>query len=272
MTSVAAGALDSGALLTTHELSKSFGGVVAVEQASIRLPDGRVTAIIGPNGAGKSTLFNLITARIRPDSGRVVFRGRDITHLSTARIARLGVGRAFQDVRLFVDLSVLDNVAVYRQAAQSASLWRTLLLAPAQFRVDRLVRSESMGLLERLGIGQLAGERAGGVPFAGQKLVSLARLIALGSTLLLLDEPASGLDQAGRELLMGAVEGLGRDGYTVAIVEHNLDVVRRLASHVVFMAQGRMVAAGPPAAIFSSPELAEAYFGVRQTDDREAAH
>jgi ABC-type branched-subunit amino acid transport system ATPase component len=260
----------STALLSVLGVHKSFGGVKAVDGVTLELAEGGVTAIIGPNGAGKSTLFNLITARIHPDAGRVLFHGRDITGLSTARIARLGLGRAFQDVRLFADLSVIHNVAVYSQSPSSASLWRTVLLAPTQFAADRAAIQASREALARLGIEHLASQRAGGLSFADQKLVSLARLIALGSTLLLLDEPASGLDASGREMVMGSVEQLARTGYTVVLVEHNLDVVRRLARHVVFMVQGRIVAQGHPEEIFASADLAEIYFGVGRHSAKES--
>lgn len=257
-------------LLVVRDVRKKFGGVTAVDGVTLDIAEGSVTAIIGPNGAGKSTLFNLITGRSRADAGHVLFRGRDITTMSTARIARLGIGRAFQDVRLFADLSALENVAVYSQQPSSASLWRTIVLARAQFATDRVTTEVSRTALARVGIAESADKRAGGMSFADQKLVSLARLLALGSTLLLLDEPASGLDEQGREVVMRAVEDLAHGGYSVIIVEHNLDVVRRLAQHVVFMAEGRVVAEGPPEEIFASAALAEMYFGVSREDGKEA--
>jgi ABC-type branched-subunit amino acid transport system ATPase component len=257
-------------LLAVRDVRKQFGGVTAVDGVTLDIAEGRVTAIIGPNGAGKSTLFNLITARSRADAGHILFRGRDITAMSTARIARLGIGRAFQDVRLFAELSALENVAIYSQQPSSASLWRTIVLARAQFLNDRVAMDVSRTALARVGILESADKRAGGMSFADQKLVSLARLLALGSTLLLLDEPASGLDEQGREVVMRAVEDLAQGGYTVVIVEHNIDVVRRLAQHVVFMAEGRVAAEGTPEEIFASAALAEIYFGVKPEIGKEA--
>ncbi len=252
----------SGPVLTASGLVKRFGGFVAVDGVDLRLAEREVTALIGPNGAGKTTVFNLITGQLQPDAGSVHAGEADITGRPPHRIARLGIGRTFQDVRLFGQLTVRDNIAVYAQASSTASLPATLLRPRRQRSLDREARATADRVLEYLAIAQLADVTAADLGFAQQKLVAIGRLLALGARTLFLDEPASGLDHAGRETLAATIRQLADDGYTVCFVEHNTDMVRELASRVVFLAEGRIIADGAPGAVFEDADLAEVYFGV----------
>ncbi len=251
-------------LLVAHSLSKRFGGVEALRDASLSLPQGRITALLGPNGAGKTTMFNLLTGRLQPDHGAISFDGHDVARLSVARRARLGIGRTFQDVRLFGELTAGENVAVYAQPVASGSLARTLLAPAGRLRERRASIEAARAALDYVGAAGLERRYARDLSYAEQKLVSIARLLAMESQVLLLDEPASGVDDAGRERLMRLVERLAADGRTVCLIEHNLDVVRRLAERVVFLAQGTVVADGDPGEILASAELAEIYLGERR--------
>jgi ABC-type branched-subunit amino acid transport system ATPase component len=243
-------------------LVKRFGGFVAVDHVDLTLGAGGIMALIGPNGAGKTTLFNLITGQLAPDEGQIFIGDREVTGKQPHQMARLGFGRSFQDVRLFGELSVLANVMVYAQPRETASMLRTLTRPMRQRGFSREARVAAEGVLDYLKIGHLRDTEAGSLGFAQQKLVAIARLLALKPRMLLLDEPASGLDEHGRETLVATIEQLGRDGYSVCFVEHNTHLVRRLANHVVFIAQGKTLAEGPPEEVFSSSALAEAYLGI----------
>jgi branched-chain amino acid transport system permease protein len=250
-------------VLVTVGLSKAFGGVRAVDSVSLAVKRGSISALIGPNGAGKTTFFNLVTGRLRADHGSVVLHGRDVTHLSMPAVARHGMARSFQDLRVFASLTALENLEVYALNPSATSLWLTIAAPWRQRRAGRLARDRSLQVLESLRIADLRHTPVADLSFAQQKLVSLGRLLVRQPELVLLDEPASGLDEREREELMSTIGRLAAEGITVCFVEHNLDVVRGIAKWVYFMTEGRLAQQGPPTTIFGSPELAEVYFGVR---------
>lgn len=250
-------------VLVTVGLSKAFGGVRAVDSVSLSVRMGSISALIGPNGAGKTTFFNLVTGRMRADSGSVFLHGREMTRLSMPAVARHGMARSFQDLRMFASLTVLENLEVYALSPSATSLWLTVAAPWRQRRAGRIARDRSLQVLESLRISDLRHTPVADLSFAQQKLVSLGRLLVRQPKLVLLDEPASGLDEREREELMSAIGRLASGGITVCFVEHNLDVVRGIAEWVYFMAEGKLAQQGPPATIFGSPELAEVYFGVR---------
>ncbi len=249
-------------VLTATGLTKAFGGLQVVSGFDLQIRRGEILALIGPNGAGKTTVFNLLCGSLPLDAGRVEFGGRPISGLSQHRIARLGIGRMYQDLRLFDALSVRDNVAVYCQAESSLSLARAVLRPLSQVRAERVVAGEVARVLDRFGLGALAAARADQISYAHRKLVALARLFASRSRLLLLDEPASGLDESEQAMIVAAIRGLAADGLTVCIVEHNMDLVRALADRVYFLAQGKVLADGTPNEVFEASHLAEIYFGA----------
>lgn len=251
----------SGRIVATG-LVKRFGGLAAVDGVSLTIEGGKVTALIGPNGAGKSTLFNLICGQIRPDEGTVEVDGVDLTGSPAHLMAQHGIGRGFQDVKLFPDMTVLSNVMVYAQPRSTSSLFRTVSHPREQRRVNRRVRAQANELLDYLAISRLADTRCGSLGFAQQKLVAIARLLALEPRILMLDEPASGLDHEGRVMLTHAINQVAADGLTVCFVEHNTEMVREIAERVVFLAQGQILADGTPDEVFNHASLAEAYLGI----------
>lgn len=257
--------------LETVALSKAFGGVKAVDSVSLVVREHAISALIGPNGAGKTTLFNIVTGRARADSGHVRLFGRDITGLPVSAIARRGIARSFQDLRLFGTLTALENVNVYALGPAPASIAWSIGQPWRQVRADRKARQRSLEVLSSLGIDELRDTPAKGLTFAQQKLVALARLLVTEPKVVLLDEPASGLDERERDELMAVVRTLGEQGRTVCFVEHNIDVVRGIADWVYFLAEGRLVREGPPEEIFRSAELAEVYFGVERAANWETA-
>ena len=259
---------DSQQLLSSSEyaveaigLVKRFGGITAVNGLDLRLREGRITALVGPNGAGKTTVFNLLTGAIPVDQGVVLMRGRDITGFAPQRVAALGMVRSFQDVRLISRMTALQNVmlAVPHQPGESVP---SLFLRPGKVRrFEKQARDSAMERLEFVGLAKSAGVLVGDLGFGQQKLVSLARILATGADVLLLDEPASGIDQAWREPTLQAILKLPEAGHTVLIVEHNLEVVTTLASWVYFLEQGKVTAEGTMQELTQQARLAEVYFG-----------
>lgn len=253
---------DPAILLQLEGVSKNFGGLRAVNRCSLSLKKGEIIGLIGPNGAGKTTLFNVITGFYSPDEGVIKFMGKDIANLPTHRITNLGVARSFQDLRLFPHLTVLENVLVAcpRQTGENL-LW-------IFFRYGRVAKEEeenrqkAIGYLQFVGLAEKAEDLAVNLSYAEQKLLSLARLLATEAQLILLDEPASGLDPKVMESLFPLIKDLVKYGKTICIVEHNMEVIRAMVDEIIFLNEGKVIARGSPDEIIRSPELAEIYFGV----------
>jgi len=239
-------------ILELRGLDKSFGGVHAVRDSTFSLRKGRTTALIGPNGAGKTTIFNMITGVFPPDAGHVLLRGEDITGMPLHKVTQRGLGRTFQDVRIFGRLSALENVRLAVPSGANRS-------GP---RGGAAPRERARELLRFVGLEHQADVPAAALAFGDQKLVSLARVLATGAEVVLLDEPASGIDARWLETTLKLIADLHDEGKTVCIVEHNLEVVERLADHVVFLEQGHVTAEGTMQELKSQERLVEAYFGM----------
>jgi branched-chain amino acid transport system permease protein len=253
---------NGGSPLQARGIKKSFGGVEAVRNFDHDLEPGIVTGLIGPNGAGKTTIFNLLSGRIRPDSGDVFLHGERITGRPVHAISRMGLGRTFQEVRLFPSLSCLDNCTLYAQHGAANSLWGTLLLPRKAMREGGTARAAARDALAFVGLENVADARAGALSYAEHKLLSIARLLAMGAQTLLLDEPASGLDNRGIEVLINAIHRVVENGQTVMLIEHSLDVVKASCQKVLFLDRGSVLAQGPAEEVFARTELAEIYFGA----------
>lgn len=261
-------------VLEVRGLAKRFGGIVACRDLDIDLHAGRIAALVGPNGAGKTTVFNLLTGAIRPDAGSIRLRGAELRSLSPDVVARHGMVRSFQDVRLFPRLPALDNVMLgVREPAGETWRWPSramgggnladLFLLPATTRrVEREAREKAMEWLSLVGLEEAARAPAGSLSFGEQKLLSLARLLATDADVLLLDEPASGMDARWVDRMLEMTDFMRRAGKTICIVEHSLHVVEQLADTVYFMELGRITAQGQVKDLASDPRLAEVYFGT----------
>jgi ABC-type branched-subunit amino acid transport system ATPase component len=256
-----AGPKSHGMLLELSGVSKNFGGLKAVSQCTLSLAEGEIIGLIGPNGAGKTTLFNVITGFYSPDAGSVSFSGKDISGLPAHQITNLGIARSFQDLRLFPNMTVVDNVHVARPRQAGENLLWIFLRFGRVSREEKENREKALAFLRFVGLADQAGELAGNLSFAEQKLLSLARLLATEARLILLDEPASGLDSRVMESLFPLVKGLVKFGKTICIVEHNMEVIRSMVDEIVFLNEGRVIARGTPEQIMNAPELAEIYFG-----------
>lgn len=248
-------------------LNKRFGGVVTANDVNLVLKSGMVTALIGPNGAGKTTIFNLIAGALRPDSGRITVRGRDITTMPAWRRVPEGVGRSFQDVRIFENISVIDNVIVALPGQRGESLFDLFLKPSRVRRNEQHNQSRAMDLLEQVGLNDKAFESAGDLSYGEQKLLAIARLVATGADILLFDEPAAGVDTVWASKMIEIIRALAQSGKAVCLVEHNLNVVRELADVVYFMNVGNIVTKGTPDEIMRNTELADIYFGQEAVTD-----
>jgi ABC-type branched-subunit amino acid transport system ATPase component len=239
--------------LETVELTKSFGGVTAVDSATVTFRHGKVNALIGPNGSGKTTLFNCVTGMIKPDSGRVSYRGSDITRRAPHRIAGAGIGRSFQLCRVFPRMTVLDNVLA---AVHPGSVRTQLASARNREEMDR-----ARGWLKRMGIEHLERSEARNLSWGQQKLLELAGVMMGDPETILLDEPAGGVNPALIGRIGTLVRQLNSEGRTFLIVEHNMDLVMSLCDHVIVFDRGRPIAEGPPSVIRSDDRVLEAYLG-----------
>jgi branched-chain amino acid transport system ATP-binding protein len=248
-------------VLETDALTRRFGGVVAVDHVSLRVESGRLHAVIGPNGAGKSTLFHLISGRLRPDSGRVLFEGRRIDGLPPHERARLGIAIAFQSVRLFRGMTALENVMVGAHARTRHGFLEAALRLPRHRREEVEIRQQAEAALERVGLGIRFEHPAESLALGQQRVVQIARALCGRPRLLLLDEPASGLRAGEREALVGLLRQLKEEGLSILLIEHDVPFVSRLADTVTVMDGGRILAEGSPDAIRRDPAVIAAYMG-----------
>ncbi len=249
-------------VLVATGVTKRFGGIVAAEALDLELRRGTITALVGPNGAGKTTVFNLLTGSIAPDAGSVLLNGEELVGLGPDRIARRGLVRSFQDVRLIQRVTCLENVMLAVQGQEGESIAK-LFTAPRAVRARQEgVRAKATEALAFVGMEPFADVLAGSVSYGQSKLVSLARVLATGAEVLLLDEPASGIDTKWVDTILDMIEALREQGKTICVVEHNLHVVDRLADHTYFMELGRITAQGTIGDLTSTPRLAGAYFGT----------
>lgn len=254
---------DNDITLEATGISKSYGGIHAVRDLHLQLRRGTVTALVGPNGAGKTTTFNALAGFVRPDSGSVLLNGVELVGKSADFAARHGLVRTFQDVRLFPAVSCLENVMLGVQHQDGERLAELFVPGRRVSRGDRQAADAAMGWLSFVGLADQAGLPAESLSYGQSKLVSLARALATEADVLLLDEPASGVDGAWVDVMLGIIDAVRAQGRTVCLVEHNLEVVRQLADHAYFMELGEITAEGTVAELTSSARLTEAYFGAQ---------
>ncbi|MBN8942816.1 MAG: branched-chain amino acid ABC transporter ATP-binding protein/permease [Rhizobiales bacterium] len=253
---------EAGPLIETRDLVKRYGGVVPTDHVSLTVAAGRVHALIGPNGAGKTTLLNLLSGHVAPDSGTILFRGRDITKAPAHAVAAAGIGRTFQNLRLFADMSVIDNVLVGAHLHIKAGFLPSLLGLPGQGRAEALARAEAMALLDSLGLAAHAESPAQSLPYGLQRRLEMARALASRPKLLLLDEPAAGLNPQETHELGAVIKRIQASGVTILLIEHHMDLVMEVSDHVIVLDYGAKIAEGPPAAIKRDRKVIAAYLGT----------
>ncbi|GAC1310377.1 MAG: ABC transporter ATP-binding protein [Vulcanimicrobiaceae bacterium] len=251
----------SAPLLELTSVRRTFGGLVAVNDLSFSIESGSVVAMIGPNGAGKSTVFNLITGIYRPTSGSIDLEGRSMRGFATNVIAANGIARTFKNIRLFAFMSALDNVATGCHARMRANLLDSLVHTPRQRSEERRVAARARELLAFVGLERSGDAYAHDLPYGSQRRLEIARALASDPKLLLLDEPAAGMNPREKEALVGLIARIRATGVTVFLIEHDMNLVMQISERITVLDHGEKIAEGPPDAVRRDERVIEAYLG-----------
>ncbi len=248
-------------MLRLNGITKVFGGLIALEDVSFSVEDGSITGVIGPNGAGKTTLFNIVTGLYTQTTGEVYLDGQNISLFETEALAKLGLVRTFQNVELFGKMTVLENVMVGLHTKSRSGIFSSAFRLPGQIREEKLIREKSRGWLDFTGMGDLAEMTAGSLPFGKGRLLEISRALAAGPKIILMDEPAAGLNSRETLELAGLIRKIRESGVTVVLVEHDMDLVMDVCDAIVVLNLGKKLAQGTPRDIQENPDVIAAYLG-----------
>ncbi|WP_031385937.1 ABC transporter ATP-binding protein [Desulfonatronum thiodismutans] len=261
--------MSASPLLRLTSLTKSFGGVMAVNQVSFDVDHGAIVGLIGPNGAGKTTVFNLITGNYRPDSGEILFDGRNIVNMRTNRIVTLGIARTFQTIRLFQNMSALENVLAGCHCRMRSGVIGAMLRLPWQKREEREALEIAVSELDFVGLRPHLDLAARNLSYGNQRLLEIARALATKPRFLILDEPAGGMNDYETQVLVDLITQIRERGVTVLLIEHDMNLVMKICEKLVVLEYGIMIAQGTPAEIQRDQRVIDAYLGAPDEDDED---
>ncbi len=249
-------------MLTIKNLSKRFGGVHAVQDVSFTVQQGHIHSVIGPNGAGKTTLFNLITGVYTPSKGEILLNGENVAAMSPDALARRGMSRTFQNLQVCMNMTAIDNVMVGAHLRLNQNLFASMLRLPSVRRMDAACRDEAAGLMEFVGVGRHIDDEAAQMSYGALKRLEIARALAARPKVLLLDEPAAGLNHTETGEIEALIRKVAQSGVTVVLVEHDMKLVMNLSDHILVLDYGKKLAEGTAAEVRANPDVVAAYLGV----------
>ena len=252
---------ETASILEITNLTKHFGGVTAVSNIDISVRQGQIASLIGPNGAGKTTLFNCVTGLESPSEGSVKFQNRNIVDLRPDQIAEIGMARTFQNIRLFSQLTVLDNVKIGRHCRSKSRLWNSISRNQSQQQEESYITAQAFKQLSFVGLDGFRDQLAGNLSYGDQRRVEIARALAMGPTLLLLDEPAAGMNPQETQQLIELIHSIREQGITILLIEHDMKMVMQISDWVTVIAQGEKISAGEPEAVQNDERVIKAYLG-----------
>ena len=254
--------IDKLPVLDVRNLGIDFGGLTAVDGFNMTIGPTEISGLIGPNGAGKTTIFNLLTSVYQPTRGSILLKGIDTKGMNTAKVNKMGIARTFQNIRLFNDMSALDNVKVGMHNEIKCSFISSLLHLPSYYKSEKLANQKAMELLEFMGLGDIADQKAGSLPYGVQRRLEICRALASNPAIILLDEPAAGMNPSETAELMHQIRRI-RDTFHIAIflIEHDMNLVMNVCEGIVVVNYGKIIAKGTPEEIKNNPAVIEAYLG-----------